>query len=143
MSNPTTPAHDYVRPGQVAPDRPAPDNCVRCGESEAAHQAPCAGHLVIGCTEPGCRTQVPIGERTDFGLHHADPGNYPDTSASAYMREAALQDEFLDAALAGIRANEAAGHITIREAADLRVAALEHHLETVRNLRIEYFGGNA
>jgi hypothetical protein len=31
--------HAFVRPGQVAPDLPAPDNCVRCGLTEAAHQA--------------------------------------------------------------------------------------------------------
>lgn len=33
--------HAFIRPGQVAPDLPAPDNCVRCGQPEAAH--PSAG----------------------------------------------------------------------------------------------------
>lgn len=31
-------AHGFVRPGQVAPDRPAPDECVRCGWPEAGHR---------------------------------------------------------------------------------------------------------
>ena len=30
--------HGYVRPGQVAPDLPPPDACVRCGQPEAAHR---------------------------------------------------------------------------------------------------------
>jgi hypothetical protein len=29
--------HRFVRPGQVAPDRPAPDACMHCGEPFAAH----------------------------------------------------------------------------------------------------------
>jgi hypothetical protein len=29
--------HAFVRPGQVAPDRPAPDQCVECGEPLATH----------------------------------------------------------------------------------------------------------
>jgi hypothetical protein len=57
-----------------------------------------------------------------------------------YAREAAAQDGFLDRRLAEIRAAEAAGHITIRESADLRIAALEHHIEAVKNLRREFFG---
>jgi hypothetical protein len=33
-----TPAeHRFIRPGQVAPDRPAPDRCMVCGESFAMH----------------------------------------------------------------------------------------------------------
>ena len=31
--------HGFVRPGQVAPDLPPPDNCMRCGQPEAAHPA--------------------------------------------------------------------------------------------------------
>ena len=37
--------HPFVRPGQVAPGLPAPDNCVRCGKPEAAHSAPPAAEL--------------------------------------------------------------------------------------------------
>jgi hypothetical protein len=29
--------HAFTRPGQVAPDRPAPDRCMQCGLSEAQH----------------------------------------------------------------------------------------------------------
>jgi hypothetical protein len=29
----------FVRPGQVAPDRPAPDACMRCGRAESDHHA--------------------------------------------------------------------------------------------------------
>jgi hypothetical protein len=29
--------HSFVRPGQVAPDRPAPDACMQCAGPEAAH----------------------------------------------------------------------------------------------------------
>lgn len=31
--------HQFVRPGQVAPDCPPPDQCVSCGQPEAAHPA--------------------------------------------------------------------------------------------------------
>jgi hypothetical protein len=70
------------------------------------------------------------------------PPTDPDdtTPAGTYADEAAAQDHFLDDKLAGIRALEAAGDITVREGADLRVAALEHHLAAVRLLRAEYFG---
>jgi hypothetical protein len=29
--------HRFIRPGQVAPDRLAPDHCMRCGRPEAEH----------------------------------------------------------------------------------------------------------
>lgn len=29
--------HRFIRPGQVAPDRPAPDRCTECGRPEAEH----------------------------------------------------------------------------------------------------------
>jgi hypothetical protein len=37
-------SHGFTRPGQVSPDRPAPDRCVVCAEPEAAHRSP-AGAL--------------------------------------------------------------------------------------------------
>ena len=37
MSN--TIPHSFVRPGQVDPDLPPPDNCVRCGLPEREHGA--------------------------------------------------------------------------------------------------------
>ena len=30
--------HRFIRPGQVAPDRPAPGHCMRCGRPEADHR---------------------------------------------------------------------------------------------------------
>jgi hypothetical protein len=62
---------------------------------------------------------------------------------SAYAVEACEQDKFLDEKIAGIRAQFEAGSITVREAADMRVAAYEHHLAAVRALRVEYFGDGA
>ena len=57
-----------------------------------------------------------------------------------YAEQAANQDRLLDERLADIRGYEATGKITAREAADLRVQALEHHIEAVRALRAEHFG---
>ena len=37
--NPEPITHPFVRPGQVAAHLPAPDNCMRCGQLEAAHAA--------------------------------------------------------------------------------------------------------
>jgi hypothetical protein len=46
----------------------------------------------------------------------------------------------LDGALADIRAQEAAGRLTTREAADNRIAVLEANLTRLRLLRAEYLG---
>jgi hypothetical protein len=62
------------------------------------------------------------------------------TTPGSYTEEAAIQDELLDRTLGEIRRQAEERIITIREAADLRVAALEHHLEAIRALRDEYFG---
>ncbi len=56
------------------------------------------------------------------------------------MAEAEAQDGLLLDRLAGIGRQLDAATITEREAADMRVAAFEHHLATCRNLRIEHFG---
>jgi hypothetical protein len=37
--------HSFVRPGQVAPDLPPPDACVRCGQPFAAHGAELAARV--------------------------------------------------------------------------------------------------
>ena len=37
--------HRFVRPGQVAPDRPAPDACMECGRAEAGHRPAVTGQL--------------------------------------------------------------------------------------------------
>ena len=31
--------HEFVRPGQVAPHLPPPDNCMACGQPEASHRS--------------------------------------------------------------------------------------------------------
>jgi hypothetical protein len=62
------------------------------------------------------------------------------TTPDAYTAEAAAQDAMLDERIAAIRRQQDQGDITIREAADLRVEALEHHLAAVKALRAEYFG---
>jgi hypothetical protein len=46
----------------------------------------------------------------------------------------------LDDALAAIRAEQAAGRITVAEAAAERAGLLERHLERLARLRAEYFG---
>jgi len=38
--NPIEPSHVFVRPGQVAPELPAPDACMVCGQPERAHIGP-------------------------------------------------------------------------------------------------------
>jgi hypothetical protein len=64
----------------------------------------------------------------------------PTTPTPTYAEQAAAQDGFLDDKLAEIRAQEAAGTISIRAAADARVEALQHHLAAVVALRVEFFG---
>lgn len=64
-----------------------------------------------------------------------------DPTTPTYAEEAAIQDQLLDKRLGEIRAWEQAGTITVTESAELRIAAMEHHIETIRNLRNEYFGG--
>lgn len=49
---PSTAAHPFIRPGQVAPDLPAPDNCMACGQPEAGHPA---GAVAIRAAAGGAR----------------------------------------------------------------------------------------
>jgi hypothetical protein len=46
----------------------------------------------------------------------------------------------LDGALADIRASQDSGELSVRDAADARVAILEEHLNRLRLLRDEYLG---
>lgn len=62
--------------------------------------------------------------------------------SNGYMAEANALDSALDIRLAEIRRAYDGGLLTTREAADLRIAALEEHLENVRKLRREHFGDN-
>jgi hypothetical protein len=47
-------------------------------------------------------------------------------------------DAELEGQLAAIRTAEDAGHITVRDAADKRIVAMEHHLAECRRLRETY-----
>lgn len=64
-----------------------------------------------------------------------------DPRAGVYSQLVADEAERLDGALADIRAAEAAGELTTREAADNRIAVLEANLIRLRLLREEYLGG--
>jgi hypothetical protein len=63
------------------------------------------------------------------------------TPEPTYAQEAAIQDQLLDEKIARIRAQLELGTITVREAADLRVAAYSHHLLAIADLNRQYFGG--
>jgi hypothetical protein len=60
---------------------------------------------------------------------------------SRYHIEAEAEDKRLTDRLAAIRSREDAGKITTRQAADERIAAMEHHLEALRQLRERYLEG--
>src|SRR5258707_4438848 len=54
--NDPTPAHSFVRPGQVHAHIPAPDNCVECGQPEAAHTPSTpAGHYAAAAADADAR----------------------------------------------------------------------------------------
>ncbi len=59
--------------------------------------------------------------------------------ARSYADEAGDLDDQIDAALLIIRRQQDAGEITVHEAADLRVAALEQHIGAIRALRLRHF----
>lgn len=61
-------------------------------------------------------------------------------NSNGYTAEMSALDIALEIRLGEIRAQLDQGIITVREAADLRVEALEQHLANVRTLRAEYFG---
>lgn len=63
-----------------------------------------------------------------------------DRATSAYLPEANALDVALDIQISEIRTAHDRGEITTREAADLRIAALEEHLARVRQLRVDHFG---
>jgi hypothetical protein len=58
------------------------------------------------------------------------------------MAEASALDSALDIRLSEVRAAYDRGELTTREAADARIAAMEEHLDRVRALRAEHFGGD-
>jgi hypothetical protein len=65
-----------------------------------------------------------------------------DRPINGYMAEASALDVALDVRLGEIRAELDSGSITVRQAADARIGALEEHLDQVRKLRREHFGGD-
>jgi hypothetical protein len=67
----------------------------------------------------------------------SDDARDPDR-ITQYNQLLAVEASRLDAALADIRAQEAAGKLTTREAADKRIAVLEAYLTRLRLLRAEY-----
>lgn len=63
----------------------------------------------------------------------------PPTNGNGYSAAASALDVALDTRISEIRRRLDAGEITVREAADLRVDALTHHLAALKALRAEYF----
>jgi len=61
--------------------------------------------------------------------------------ASAYAVAAEREDQRLIERIAYIRRRQDAGEITVRQAADERIAAMEEHLAAIRQLRERHFGG--
>jgi hypothetical protein len=61
-------------------------------------------------------------------------------NGSAYTEAAAAEDARLDAELRSIRRREDAAELTVREAADHRIAAMEAHLGRLRELREKHLG---
>jgi hypothetical protein len=59
----------------------------------------------------------------------------------AYFEAVTTSDEALRTRQRDIRRAEDAGHLTIREAADLLVAALSGHLAACRSARLRYLDG--
>lgn len=64
----------------------------------------------------------------------------PENVASGYTEAAEREDRRLDERIADIRRRQDAGELTVREAADERITAMETHLGTIRRLRVEHFG---
>jgi hypothetical protein len=62
------------------------------------------------------------------------------SAPSDYYAAVTFEDERLAATLAAIRADEASDALTVREAADNRIAAPETHLARCQELRREHFG---
>lgn len=62
---------------------------------------------------------------------------------SAYYQAVGEEDERLQAQLDEIRAAQDVGELTVRQAADRRIDALEAHLESLRRLRADHLGDQA
>lgn len=55
--------HDFVRPGQVDPSTPPPDNCVACGEPERDHLPEEASSVLLFVVQAYQFAGVPDPER--------------------------------------------------------------------------------
>ena len=64
-----------------------------------------------------------------------------DERPDGYSLALANLNKILDQQLASIRGRQDDGALTIRQAADERIAALEQHLAELRKLREVHFGG--
>jgi hypothetical protein len=62
----------------------------------------------------------------------------PDSDVDLYRLGVQRADRDLDEQLAAIRAAEDAGRISVREAADNRILAMEVHLTELQRLRRDY-----
>jgi hypothetical protein len=69
--------HRFVRPGQVAPDRPAPDACMTCGLPEPDHPAPAGGPFA---TERQAREAAQL-----YAALSADPAAYISADANRQL----------------------------------------------------------
>ena len=67
------------------------------------------------------------------------PGDDPH---DAYFAAVKAADRSVDAQISAIRRREDAGELTSKEAADVRIEALESHLARLRRLRQEHLGGD-
>jgi hypothetical protein len=62
------------------------------------------------------------------------------TTHTAYWQALEAEDQRLDQELAKLRDDYDRGFLTVREAADMRVAALQRHLAELTRLRRELLG---
>jgi hypothetical protein len=72
----------FARPGQVAADLPAPDQCMRCGRPEGEHAAAPAdlGGLIAAIIGAGCSVSFVLDP--DGVIAHVDVVNEDDTVAT-------------------------------------------------------------
>jgi hypothetical protein len=65
----TAPGHPFASPGLVAPDRPAPDECMTCGQPRAAHPTAGddAGRAIAADLDGQLRWASDVAAGTDAG----------------------------------------------------------------------------
>ena len=65
-----------------------------------------------------------------------------DVERDRYWSAVEIADNQLATQIAEIRRREDLGQLTVREAADARIQAMEQHLAVTRELRVRYLGGS-